>query len=314
MVAHHSLICRVERSAAQTRRLIIIVFSLFLFGCSFASPSPNLAPASETAPPPATPTAKPDFADKLRNAEYQLGATDVPRTVQLTDGEFQQGAPGDANYVIVNVTDFMAKGSGDYAMLVSENYGGSGAFVFLAYYTDVNGKPGFIASRLLDDRPQLSVLSIQDHEIFVAAIVHGSQDPLCCPTLRTARHYHLDKTSQLVMDDYVTFTPEGKPRTIAVDAPANGSEVFGSVPIRGSVAVAPFENTLAYRIFSAGNVELAAGAIPVTASAPGEPGAFNTIIALGNILSGAVVRLEVQDLSAEDGSLLAMDSVELVVK
>jgi hypothetical protein len=32
------------------------------------------------------------------------------------------------------------------------------------------------------------------------------------------------------------------------------------------------------------------------------------------VLSGAVIRLEVQDISAADGSLLAMDSVELVVK
>jgi hypothetical protein len=35
---------------------------------------------------------------------------------------------------------------------------------------------------------------------------------------------------------------------------------------------------------------------------------------LGNILSGAVIKLEVQDVSAADGSLFAMDSVELVVK
>ena len=38
------------------------------------------------------------------------------------------------------------------------------------------------------------------------------------------------------------------------------------------------------------------------------------MISLGNALSNAVIILEVQDVSAENGGLLAMDSVELVVK
>jgi len=67
-------------------------------------------------------------------------------------------------------------------------------------------------------------------------------------------------------------------------------------------------------------VELAAGAVSVSTNEIGGPGTFDTNILLGNILSGAVVRVEIQDLSAEDGSLIAMDSVvamdsvELVVK
>jgi hypothetical protein len=80
------------------------------------------------------------------------------------------------------------------------------------------------------------------------------------------------------------------------------------------VAIAPFENTLTYRIYDVGGVELAVGAIAVTAADLGAPGAFDEVISLGNILSGAAIRIEIQDISAADGSLLAMDSVELVVK
>lgn len=116
------------------------------------------------------------------------------------------------------------------------------------------------------------------------------------------------------MVDYVTFTPDDRPRTITIESPANGSEVFKSVQIKGSVAIAPFENTLVYRIFDVGGVELAIGAITVSAPDLGAPGTFDENILLGNILSGAVIRMEVQDISAEDGSLFAMDSVELVVK
>ena len=127
-------------------------------------------------------------------------------------------------------------------------------------------------------------------------------------------YYHLALNNQLDMVDSTTFTPAGDPRTITIEAPPNGAEVYSSVQVRGKVAIAPFENNLVYRIYDVGGVELAAGAIHVAAPIPGAPGTFDSVIKLGNILSGAVIRLEVQDLSAADGSLLAMDSIELVVK
>ena len=91
-------------------------------------------------------------------------------------------------------------------------------------------------------------------------------------------------------------------------------EVFTSVPMKGKVAIAPFENNLVCRIMDLSGIELSAG--PITVSAPdlGAPGTFDAIIPLGSVLSGSIIRIEVQDLSAADGSLLAMDSVELVVK
>jgi hypothetical protein len=138
-------------------------------------------------------------------------------------------------------------------------------------------------------------------------------EPVCCPTLRTTRHYRF-VDNVLDMTDYTTFTPAGSPRTISIEAPANGSEVFSSVPIKGSVAVAPFENNLVYRIYDLSGIELSAGALSVTAPDAGRPGTFEAVIDLGKVLDQTVIRIEVQDVSAADGSLLAMDSVELVVK
>jgi len=324
MVARYSLKLRAERSEAKTKRRLLL-FTIFLFGCSPASPSPTPAPVAEatlTPVPPATaaPTSIPDYATRIRNAQYQLGATDALRIVQLTDGKFEQGVFGGADFVSVHVTDFIAKGvfngPGDnqYAVLVSENYGGSGTFVFLAVYADVNGTPKFLASTMVDDRPQLNALSIQDDEIYLDVVVHGSQDPMCCPALRTLRHYQFDRLGLLMMTDYTTFTPDGRPRTITIETPVSGTETYSSVQFRGSVAIAPFENNLAYRIYDIGGIELAAGSINVTATELGGPGTFSSVISLGNILSGSVVRVELQDISAADGSLFAMDSVELVVK
>jgi hypothetical protein len=297
---------------------------VLLFGCRPATPPPSPADQTQAAPATVTatvetPTPLPDEVSQLRNSEYQLGATDALRVVQLRDGRFEQGRPGDEGYIAVALTDFVAigdlnaDGKEEVAGLFSESYGGTGVFVFLAVYQKVDEALVFQASRMVDDRPQLNTLSIGSGEIFLDAVIHGPDEPMCCPTLRTSRHYRL-LDDQLELIDYATFTPDGRPRTITIDSPADGAEVFTSVPIQGSVAIAPFENNLVYRIYDVSSIELAAGPIPVTAADLGAPGTFDTVIPLGNILSGAVIRVEVQDLSAADGSLLGMDSVELVVK
>jgi Immunoglobulin-like domain of bacterial spore germination len=318
----------VECCKKRSSRLpLLVMISLLFWGCSPATPPSTPAAQTQTPPAPviestslpATATAVPEEAKDVLNAQYQLGATDALKVVQLTDGRFKQGTSGSDDFISVSVTDFVAvgdlnaDGTHEVATLVSENYGGSGVFVFLAVYANVDGTLTFQASTMVDDRPQLNELSIRNGEIFLDVVIHGSDEPMCCPTLRTTRDYRLID-NQLDMVDYKTFTPDGKPRTITIEAPTTGTEVFSSVPIKGKVAIAPFENNLAYRIYDVSGIELSAGPISVSAADPGAPGTFDALIPLGKVLSGALIRIEVQELSAKDGSLLAMDSVELVVK
>jgi hypothetical protein len=257
--------------------------------------------------------------EQIRNGPYQLGFTDALRIIQLSEGRYQDGVPSDANYVEVHVTDFIALGdiNGDgvneAAALVAEDYGGTGVFVFLALYVEKAGEPEFLTSVYIDDRPVIEDVSFDGNQVFLVSITHDADDPFCCATLKNERHYQLND-NQLILIDYTTFTPEGKPRTISIESPVNGTEVFRSVQIKGNVTVAPFENNLVYRIFDLGGVELSVGALTVTSSSPGETGTFDAMIPLGNILSGTNVRIEVQDLNAANGSLFAMDSAELVVK
>jgi len=309
-----------------SRNSLMLLLGLFLVGCRPATPPAPLS-QTQTAPAPlikataslATSTSVPREAKEILNAQYQLGATDALKVVQLTNGKFEQGAAGGADAVSVAVSDFVAvgdlneDGTNEVAALVSENYGGSGVFVFLAVYSNDNGKLTFQNSTMVDDRPKLNALSIGSGEIFLDAIIHGPDEPMCCPALRTTRHYRFID-NQLDMVDYTTFTADGKSRTISIESPENGTEVFTSVPVKGKVAIAPFENNLAYRIYDISGIELSAGPISVTAPNPGAAGTFEALIPLGNILSGSIIRIEVQDLSAADSSLLAMDSVELVVK
>lgn len=311
-------------------RSLISMFAacLALTSCgNLASDSPTPVPdilspvASQpsASPIPASPTTVPDYVEQIRNSQYQLGLPDSLQIVQLADGKFEQGTPGGTDFISVSVTDFVSQGdlNGDdedeIAVLVTENYGGTGTFVFLAVYDDVDGTLVFQTSKLVDDRPQLNALFIEDNEIFLEAIIHGFEDPMCCPTRKTTQHFRF-VDGQLDMTDYTTFTPDGRPRTITITAPASGTVTYSSVQIRGEVAIAPFENNLVYRIYDVGGVELSSGAISVSAPDLGAPGTFDTIIPIGTVLSGAVIRIEVQDISAADGSLFAMDSVELVVQ
>jgi PBP1b-binding outer membrane lipoprotein LpoB len=308
-----------------SRYSLILLLLVFLIGCRPATPPPTSVDPTQTAPAngstssPATATTASDQVEEIRNGQYQLGASDTLQTVQLTDGKFEQGTPGSDDFISIQVTEFVAigdltaDGTEEVAALISENYGGTGVFVFLTIYSKVNGTWTFQTSNMVDDRPLLQELSIANNEIFLDAVIHGTDEPMCCPTLHTMRHYRF-VDNLLDMIDYTTFTPDGRPRTITIEAPVDGSEVFTSVPIKGKVAIAPFENNLVYRIYDVSGIELSAGAMTVSAPDLGAPGTFDAIIPLGKILSGAIIRVEIQDQSAADGSLLAMDSVELVVK
>jgi hypothetical protein len=311
-----------------TRRTLILLLAVILIGCRPATPTPTAAPvpAGSALPDGLTivaPTQTPPLVGitpkQIKNSLYELGATDTPRTVQLVDGSYTEGQPGDAGYLKVEVSDFIALGDltadgiNEGAVIVSEYHGGSGVFVFLAVYSEQDGEPVFSTSVFVDDRPKIGGLEIKNNEIRLGATVHRLDEAMCCPTLETIRHYRLIN-NQLDMTDFATLTPTGQPRIITIDSPPYGMAVSKSVQVQGKVAVAPFENNLTYVIKDAGNVELSRGAVPVKADELGGPGTFTATIPLSDILSGAVISIEVQDVSVADGSLLGMDSVRLVVK
>jgi hypothetical protein len=313
----------------MTKRYLFLIGILLLGACSsLQTPtadqtSPESATVTPASPTPESSTPAPETpgisADKVRNSGYQLGFPDQPRSVQLTDGQYQEGAAGSTDYVSVRMTDFIALGDlngddeNDAVAAVAEDYGGSGTFVFLAVYQYVNDKAQFLTSIFLDDRPTINTLTVEDSKIFVDAVIHGPDDPMCCPTLGTSRHYVLNGVN-LILTDYSTLTPTGEPHTITIEAPVNGLQVSGIVRLMGDITIAPFENNLAYHIYDLGGIELSAGPVTVVSNNPGAPGTFEKAVDLGNILTNTTIRITVEDKSAANGSLVAMDSVFLQVK
>ena len=299
----------------------ILVGILLLSACGpFQTPVAELPapkPASEIE------TASPDFpansSDDLHNAAYQLGLPDMVEIVQLTNGYYEEGSAGRDDFLSVSVTEYIARGDltddgiDEAVALISETYGDSGTFVFLAVYTYQNDLPVFVTSIYLDDQPIMKELLVENGEIFVDAIIHARKDPLCCPTLATTRHYLLNGIN-LILTDYSSRTPAGEPRVITLEAPVDGAQVSGIVRLKGSVSIAPFENNLVYRIQDLGGVELSVGPISVNSQDIGAPGNFEKAIDLGNILTNTAVRISVEDINMEDGSLFAMDSVILRIR
>lgn len=301
---------------------LFLILTLTTLACGLASPapaSPAVVPVQPTVPAP-TVSAPGLTVDQLKNAQYQLGARDDHAIVQLTDGQYQQGSDATTlDYAHVGLADFISIGdlTGDgideAAVVVFENYGGTGNFGSLAIYTNVNGKPVFLTSTMIDDRPRINNLTIENGELNLDAIVHGLQDPGCCPALPTTRKYAL-VNNQLRLTNYATTTPNGKQRTIEIMSPANGTEVTEAVQVSGAVSIAPFENNLSYAIYDKAGNELAVGPVTVTAPDLGAPGTFSELISLAGIPAGTTIYLDIQDLSAADGSILALDSVKLFVK
>jgi hypothetical protein len=296
-------------------------FFLILTLATLACASPFSKPASvQEATLAPTVTAPELTTDQLKNAQYRLGAREDFATVQLTDGQYQQGTDTTTmDYARVALTDFVAIGdlTGDgvaeAAAIVFENYGGTGNFAFLTIFTNVNGQPVFLYSTMIDDRPMIKSITIDNGEVHLDAVTHGFEDPACCPALPTTRRYVLANNTLRVMN-YTTATTDGAKRIIEITSPANGTDATGNLQLTGTVSIAPFENNLSYFIYDEAGNQLLGGPVMVTAPDFGAPGTFDQSISLEGIPAGTTIYLEIQDVSAADGSLLALDAVKLIVK
>jgi heat shock protein HslJ len=131
--------------------------------------------------------------DQLRNATYR-GIYD--RAVTLTDGQYD-GAPfqpgGAARPRVVLASNLVARGDLDgdggeeAVVLLAANSGASGTFDYLAVVAAQDGKPVNVATESLGDRVQLRSLRILDGQLMVDLVAHGSDDAMCCPTLKVRR-------------------------------------------------------------------------------------------------------------------------------
>ena len=285
-------------------------------------PTATIIPPTATLIAPSATLAGPALSlDQLRNATLTIqGADQKDHVINLKNGKFQQGSdPAQPGYISVTMGEKVAFGDlngdgiDDAAFTTAENYGGSGTFVSVVAVLNQNGTPKAVATALIDDRPMLNRLEIKDGQLLVDATIHGPSDAMCCPSLPSKRAYRLvDNT--LVLSQLSTTTANALERVIQVDSPADGTEISGPFVIKGSVTVSPFENTLAYSVFAPGAKDpvLQAG-FTIKGDGLGGPGTFELPIDPAKINLKGPVRIQISDVSAADGSYLAVKTVFLVL-
>ena len=303
-------------------RLFLTLPLLFLtLACSLASIVPlTPTPTAYVFPTNTVVTVPPLTVEQLKNAEYTIIGFDNASTLyRFTDGKFTRGADSSAvDYADLRLLEFFPLGDldengvDDAAVLIAENYGGTGVFVSVHVMLNADGQPRQAASYMIDDRPQINALEIRNGEIFLDAVVHGPSDAMCCPTFPVTRTFRLMGAS-LVLVNATSQTPGGLSRVISIESPLAGQDVSGAMVIRGSVSIAPFENNLVMRVYNENGNELFVSPVMVDAPDMGAPGTFNVTLDLSAFPPGRIL-IELSDLSAADGSVLALDSVMVVVR
>lgn len=304
----------------KLRLFLTLPLLFWTLACSITSVIPlTPTPTAYVFPTNTVVTVPPLTVEQLKNADYTIIGFDNGSTLfHFTDGKFTRGEPGSVDYIDLRLLDFFPMGDlnedgvEDAAVLIAENYGGSGVFVTLAAVLNENGGLHHVGSYLVDDRPQINALEIRNGEIFLNAVVHGPSDAMCCPTFPVTRTFQLMGTS-LVLVNATSQTPSGLSRVITIESPLDGQDVSGALIIRGSVTIAPFENNLALRVYNENGNELYGGPVMVNAPDLGAPGTFNITLDLGILPPGRFL-IEISDLSAADGSILALDSVMVIVR
>jgi hypothetical protein len=311
-----------------TRKRFLAVLSIIpallacdVFGVPLLTPTASAA-VFPTDAPPAIPALT---IEQVLNAEYTIQRFDGATLVYpFVDGAYQQGSdPALVDYVSIHLVaveldqqvvfgDLNGDGADDAAVILAENYGGSGVFVSVAAVVNENGQPRHAASFGIGDRPSIQAIRIQEGGIFLDAVVQGADDPACCPTQAVTRTLKLFG-SQLMLVGATSQTPSGDGRVITIDEPLNGAQVPDEIVLRGSVTISPFENNLGMTIYSLDGNELANGHVTVEAPDFGAPGTFLSSLNLAGLPRGPAL-LIVADYSAADGSILALDSVELVIR
>ena len=245
----------------------------------------------------------------LRNGTYY--APVYGRTVTLVNGSYSEGSGASAYSVqmldVYAFGDLNGDGLDDAAIILVENGGGSGQFESVIAVYNSGGAPLQAGFSQLGDRVQVNSVNITSGVIYLAMLVQGPSDPMCCPSLPETQSYWMIGSNLWLMR--VTTQTAGVVRSIDVTSPGNWADVTNPFTVFGSVTVSPFENTLAYRIYLPDTTNVNESSLIVSSAGMGTPGTFSQTYDLSMAGITGTVIIQFLDLSAADGSTLAMGSV-----
>ena len=315
--------------------LPIFILALAMMACLIQTtptppPFPTAVPVTDTPLPPTstvtpitpTPTATPVTPtpvsltlDMLRNGTYF--APFYNRTVKLVNGAYSEGSGTDQ--YSVQMLDTVAFGNlnndgiSDAAILLVENGGGTGEFESVVALLNKGGVPTQAGQTELGDRVKINSMAIDSGMLTLDMLVQGPNDGMCCPSQPETQIYRMVGNA-LWLTRLTSITPDTRLRSITINTPNDGASVTNPFTISGNITIAPFENTLAYRVFLPDGTKVNDSTLTVDSKGvAGDPGTFSQTINLSNAgISGTVI-FQFLDVSAADGTTLALGSIALNV-
>lgn len=247
--------------------------------------------------------------DVLRNSTYTTPY--FLKTVKLVNGSYTEGSG--ATYFSVQMLEVFAygdlngDGKADAAVILAENQGGSGVFESVVAVLNKGGAPHQISSVQLGDRVLIKSTDISLGVIHLDMIVHGPSDPMCCPSQAEKQSFWLLGNNLWLMR--LTSGQTGVERTIQVTFPGNWVDVTNPFTASGNVTISPFENTLNYSVYLLDGTKVNSSSLLVSSAGMGTPGTFTKTFNLSGAGITGVLIVQFKDLSAADGSTLALGSV-----
>jgi hypothetical protein len=331
--------------AAVAGALLMSVPACFAGGCGAEAPVTTLQASVSTTTTAGTPSTLPTVTtaagltlDQVRNAELVLQYNQDPITFALAggvalNGQSLLGSPGPVEVQaamsdLVAFGDLDGDGVGDAVIAVGVGRGATSGDAVMEGSSDVTqfivallsngGRPVQAGYHLIGPGAAVTDLSITDATITVAAFVPAPEEPAGRPAglVTVGLRLPLDPgaTGQLLHVGQTSETPAGEVRAIAITSPAPGATVSVPCIIKGTITIAPFENNLELNAYTADLTQRAMAPVMVKSAGLGAPGTFEVTLTLSPPGTSGLIFVTIADRSAVDGSILALASLQLVVK
>lgn len=284
-------------------------------GCHVFFPTAeNSETVSTDAPSTAQPSVDGLTLDAFKNLSFYAPA--LEKEVSLNNGKYEAGSG--ENYESLQLLDtagfgdLNGDGSPDAAVLLAENTGGSGVFVYLVAL--LKQADGYSKSTplLIDDRPQIDSLTIENNHIHLQGKIHGMADAMANPTMQVVAEYQLTQ-SKLTLTK-LDSTISSAERSISISAPSDFSEVGSTFTVTGTMPIGPFENSLVYRFYDSGGNMLIEAPLAVQSDGAGGPATINATINVPTATAGSTLIFTLSEQSMANGADLCLASVNLIVK
>ena len=191
--------------------------------------------------------------------------------------------------------------------------GNKGASYYVVALMSEAGEPVQGGYYLVGVGARIDGLLIEDGEILLDATMPPQEGSASGPRtpVRATLELPAEGAGALLLTRQSSTTPAGDAREITITSPQSGTNAGYPLVIKGSVTIAPFENNLEYHVYDSGMAVRAAGPVTVEAPDMGAPGTF-TLELSGPAPTGSVF-ITISDISAADGSVLAMASIWLLI-